>query len=56
MALDYDQQTALAIANIAFQEGDTIKDMDRIATSGQIIGNQDVYDLYMNYHHTKSGK
>ena len=55
MALDYDQQKALAIANIAFQEGDTIKDMDRIATSGQIIGNQDVYDLYMNYHHTKSG-
>jgi len=55
MALDYDQQKALAIANIAFQEGDTINDMDKIASSGQVIGNQDVYDLYMNYHHTKSG-
>lgn len=55
MALDYDQQKALAIANIAFQEGDTINHMNRIASSGQVIGNQDVYDLYINYHHTKSG-
>ena len=54
MSLDYDQQRALAIANIAFSEGESINDMNRIAESGQIMNNMDVYNLYKNYHYVET--
>jgi len=54
MSLDYDQQKALAIANTAMSKGNSIMEMNKIAESGKILGNQDVYDLYINYHHTIS--
>tara|TARA_R100001086_G_scaffold64296_1_gene29884 strand:+ start:66 stop:641 length:576 start_codon:yes stop_codon:yes gene_type:complete len=56
MSLDYDQQRALAIANIAFSEGESINDMNRIAESGQIMNNMDVYNLYKNYHYVETEK
>jgi len=52
--LDYDQSKALAIANIAMSSGPTIADMNRIAESGEVIGNMDVYNLYKDYHHTET--
>ena len=56
MSLDYDQQRALAIANVAFSKGESINDMNRIAESGQVMGNMDVYNLYKDYHHTETEK
>jgi len=56
MSLDYDQQRALAIANIAFSKGDSINEMNNIASSGRVEGNADVYELYRKYHHTDTKK
>ena len=30
--------------------------MNRIAESGQVMGNMDVYNLYKDYHHTETEK